>query len=238
MSTQNSVPLSELVAAWWIPLLVAATAVGAVLWVSWQAARAVSADAVVPALVLTAGVLVAILLVASLVLWRHSVHQARQLAAPNAELEQQRERFELAVAGSQNGLWDWETATDEVWYAPQFRELLGYDGEDTESMPPVLDSFNQRLHPEDMDPTWEKVNRHLAEGVPYDTEYRLRTEAGDYRWFRARGASVRDASGKATRMAGSVQDITDHKIAEQRLLETAEELRRRNSELEQFASIA
>jgi PAS domain S-box-containing protein len=61
------------------------------------------------------------------------------------------------------------------------------------------------------------LNEHRTHGAPYDAEFRLRTRSGNYRWFEARGKSVRDANGEALRMAGSITDITDRKHAESQL---------------------
>ena len=82
-----------------------------------------------------------------------------------------------------------------------------------------------RLHPADHDRTMEALFAHVKEHVPYDVEYRLQTKTGEYRWFRARGQAIWDESGQATRVAGSVSDITG-------LKETAEALRKAQTELE------
>ena len=123
------------------------------------------------------------------------------------------ERFALAVRGSSDGIWDWSVPTGEVYYSPRFKELLGY--QDTE-FPDVFTSFESHLHPHDLAPTLAAVHEHLQRRTPYDVEYRLRTKAGEYRWFRARGQALWDASGQATRMAGSITDISDRKRLQQR----------------------
>jgi light-regulated signal transduction histidine kinase (bacteriophytochrome) len=109
----------------------------------------------------------------------------------------------------------------------------------------MLTTFERHLHPDDQEKTWAAVNRHLDNDEPYDVEYRLRTRDGEYRWYRARGAAVRDESGAAVRMAGSIQDITEQKRFEQQLAQQAEalekanaELKRSNEELDSFAYIA
>ena len=122
-----------------------------------------------------------------------------------------KERLELAVAGATDGLWYWETDSEYVWYAPRFIELVGYEQEE---FPYKLESFNNLLHPDDFASTWEAVNEHLSKGRPYDVEYRLLHKGGAYRWFRARGAAIQDELGNPTRMAGSIQDITEKKQAE------------------------
>lgn len=119
------------------------------------------------------------------------------------------ERFQLAVRGTADGLWDWDLATNKVWYSSRMRELLGYRGDDEVAFPSVLDTLNRHLHPEDHRRTWAAVDLHIAKDLPYDIEYRLRTKSGQWRWFRARGACVRDHDGTARRMAGSIRDIQD-----------------------------
>jgi diguanylate cyclase (GGDEF)-like protein/PAS domain S-box-containing protein len=134
-----------------------------------------------------------------------------------ALLESQ-ERFDLAVRGSSDGIWDWIISTDEVHYSPRFKELLGYSDEE---FPDRLDSFKSRLHPDDAPATWEAVQRHLDSDEPYDVTYRLLTKSGQWRWFRHKGAAIRDAEGVARRMAGSISDITALKSAEERLAQDA-----------------
>src|SRR5262249_12876862 len=129
-------------------------------------------------------------------------------------LRESEERFALAVRGSSDGLWDWNVLTDEVYYSPRFKELMGYaDLEITN----VFSSWATRLHPEDHEKIIQALRDHPERRVPYDVEYRLRTKAGRYRWFRARGQAVWDETGRATRMAGSISDITDRKEAEYEL---------------------
>jgi len=124
------------------------------------------------------------------------------------------ERFDLAVRGSNDGLWDWNLRTNEVYHSPRFRELLRYESSE---FPDLLESFNSHLHPDDFERTWNAIRAHLETRFPYDTEYRLRTRDGQYRWFRSRGQAVWGADGKAIRMAGSLTEIHDRKIAEEAL---------------------
>ena len=117
------------------------------------------------------------------------------------------------MRGSNDGLWDWNVLTDEVYYSPRFKELLGYADHEMDN---VFASFEGRLHPDDRQETLDAVRVHLQESRPYDVQYRLRTKAGDYRWFRARGLAVRSEDGRATRMAGSITDITEQKRLQRR----------------------
>ena len=93
------------------------------------------------------------------------------------------ERFTLAVRGSTDGIWDWNVLTNEVYYSPRFKELLGYADDEMEN---VFAAFESRLLPEDVPRVHDALREHFARHVPYDIEYRLRTKSNEYRWFRAR----------------------------------------------------
>ncbi len=138
------------------------------------------------------------------------------------------ERLAVAIQGTNDGLWDWNLETNVVWFAPRYKEMLGY--EELE-FPNLLTSFETHLHPDDAESTEHAIKMHLEESIEYDVEHRLRKKSGEYCWFRARGAVARDRSGKAVRMSGSMQDISERKKYQQ----TVE---RSNRDLEQFAFIA
>jgi diguanylate cyclase (GGDEF)-like protein/PAS domain S-box-containing protein len=131
--------------------------------------------------------------------------QAAELALKLSE-----ERFQLAVSGSNDGLWDWNLAADEWYFSPRLFQLLGYEfGEVTGSWSVFMD----HVHEEDRELIKNALRSHLQQGTAYDVEIRLRTKHGGYRWFRTRGQSVRDAGGIAIRMAGAITDITEKQIA-------------------------
>ncbi len=131
------------------------------------------------------------------------------------QLQQTQERLDLAIRGTNDGLWDWNIPSDEVWYAPRFKELLGYSAAE---FPDVFASFESHLHPDDHDATLVAVDRHLRRHETYDVEYRLRRKTGEYRWFRARGQAVWDGKGNPIRMAGSIMDITERREAAEQLM--------------------
>jgi PAS domain S-box-containing protein len=138
-------------------------------------------------------------------------------------LQQSLERFDLAVRGANDGLWDWWLATNESWISSRFKELLGY-AEDWDPGNPI-EFWKSRLHPKDCDRVMQALRDHFENKVAYDTEYRLRTRDGEWRWFLARGQALWNAEGKPVRMAGSLRDITELKRAE-------EELRKHRNQLE------
>lgn len=134
----------------------------------------------------------------------------RTVAEQTAALRASEERFALAVRGSSDGIWDWNVVTNEVYYSARFKELLGYTDHEMEDQ---FAAFESRLHIEDRDRTLAMLQAHLEHRGPYDVEYRLQTKGGEHRWFQARGQAIWDAAGRASRMAGSITDITERRKA-------------------------
>jgi len=138
------------------------------------------------------------------------------------DLQESRERYRLAVAGSAAGIWDWDIRSDTVYYSGRLQELLGYrSGEFSDSQ----DEFWNRLHPDDLRAARVALNKHVEQGAPYFIDCRLETKSGEYRWFHVRGQALWDEEGRATRMSGSVTDIAVRKRMEQELMKSEERFR-------------
>ncbi len=127
------------------------------------------------------------------------------------DLKKVQERYELTIAGSSSGLWDWDLQSDKVYYSNRFKELLGYKPEDISDS---LDEFMARLHPDDLNDVRQAIDKHIEEEVPYILDYRLQIKSNEYKWFHARGQAFWDETGKAVRMSGSITDITQRKKTE------------------------
>jgi PAS domain S-box-containing protein len=145
---------------------------------------------------------------------RRVVKAEQELLRTNRRLQESEERYALAVRGSHVGLWDWKVGTDQVFYSPYYKTMLGYAEHE---VPPKLDFFKDSLHPDDYDSTFLAINEHLEHYAPFDIEFRLKQKSGEYHWFRSVGEALRDDQGVAVRMAGSHTDIEERKKAEQRL---------------------
>lgn len=158
------------------------------------------------------------------------------------ELDKFIDRFELANEMLSDGLWDMEViAGDPVnpknpfWWSNQFRRLLGFENE--EDFPNVLDSWASRLHPEDAGPTTEAFAKHLNDKTgktPYNLNYRLKMKTGEYRWFKAKGETKRDPSGRPLRVVGALTDI-DAQMQQEELRQT--EIKYQQRMEENFAEI-
>ena len=129
-----------------------------------------------------------------------------------AELSESEERFSLAVKAAGGGLWDLEPQTGKTWYSERFKELLGYSGDESDDAFP---GWENSLHPDDHDTVVAKLENHLDNRSPFNEVIRLKYKSGEYRWYRSMGQALWDDSGQAYRMAGSIVDITEGRLAQE-----------------------
>lgn len=137
-------------------------------------------------------------------------------AAPwDREDSASRSLLRLIAQSTNDGIWDWDLATDGVYYSPRWLELIGFlPGE----LPAHIDTFRGRLHPEDRAAVEQAVNECIGGNRPeYRLECRLRHKEGSWRTILTRGIVLRDAEGGAVRFAGTHTDITDRVRAAERL---------------------
>jgi len=145
--------------------------------------------------------------VGSLLSIANQVAIALQNARQYEQVREATERFELAVAGSNDGVWDWNIITNEVYYSPRLKEMVGYSDDEFGN---DFAEFEEKLHPEDHDWVMQTVTDYLEGKIPtYEPEFRFRHKDGSYRWILARGTVVRNEKGAPVRMAGSHTDTTE-----------------------------
>jgi diguanylate cyclase (GGDEF)-like protein/PAS domain S-box-containing protein len=139
--------------------------------------------------------------------------------AVDARLRESEHRFTLAVAGARDGIWDWDLVTDAVYFSPRWCELLGLD---PASVEPVAQSWLDRVWHEDRILLGRALRLHLeGKAAHFECEFRMRNASDTAVWVLARGVAIRDDSGKATRMAGSLSDISARKKGEAMLVHEA-----------------
>lgn len=131
-------------------------------------------------------------------------------------LEQAQQRFDRAVGGAMDGLWEWRIKRNEVWMSDQFFKILGYDPRVEEAS---FDFWESRIHPEDHQEVMRVLNAHLSENETYSTEHRLLCGDGVYRWVLSRGSSYYDGDGEREFLSGSLSIIQDRKDTERDLRE-------------------
>ena len=131
------------------------------------------------------------------------------------ELKEKKEQFELAIKGSNDGIWDWNFITNELYLSPRWKEQLGYRDDE---LPNQYSTVERLVYPDDLKMVNEKARRYLNNELPlYDIEMRMRHKDGSLRWIWARGEALRDKNGKAIRMAGSHTDVTERINIEKQL---------------------
>ncbi|MBI1326171.1 MAG: response regulator [Alphaproteobacteria bacterium] len=139
----------------------------------------------------------------------------RRRTRVEASLKSTDERFALAIEGTQDGIFDWNLQTGEMFYSRQFFRMLGYD---RDSFVGTMDEFKQLLHPEDSMRVWQFLESYLnGEVSEYAQEFRLKNKSGRWVWIQSRAKSILDYQGKPIRLVGAYTDISHVKEKQERL---------------------
>ncbi len=127
-------------------------------------------------------------------------------------LRSSEERFNLAIQGANDGLWDWDLDTDRLYFSPRWKEMLGYEEDEIGT---GLDEWRARVHPDDLGHALMNLHHYLDDETDcYQSEHRMRHKAGHYIWVLDRGIAQRDEQGVVHRMVGICSDISQRKHME------------------------
>jgi PAS domain S-box-containing protein len=142
----------------------------------------------------------------------------RHLETEALRLEQ--ERWQLVLQGSNDGIWDWNLQTNEVFRNPRWSAMLGYQCDELQNKHLV---WADLIHPDDREWVVATQQQYLYRQIPqYAVEYRLRCKDGTYKWVLSRGQAVWDEQGQPIRIVGSNTDIDDRKRVEEELRHSQE----------------
>lgn len=161
--------------------------------------------------------------------------RGQRLLKQQAELIQlNKERLQLVIDGTIDGIWDWPDARrDEIYWSPRWKALLGYKDDELVASKEL---FMKLLHPDDVEPLRLAIKACLEKDALFDIEYRLKKKSGEYGWFHGKGVVTHNAD--ITRLTGSITDITERKFSETIRDRLIKQLSDTNEQLEQFAYVA
>ena len=133
-----------------------------------------------------------------------------------ATLRESEGRWQFALEGSGDGVWDWNVSTDQVFLSAQWKRMLGYEEDEIED---TWKEWSTHVHPDDRERVNEAIYHHFRRESPvYVSEHRVRCKDGQYKWILGRGKVLSwTPEGKPLRMVGTQTDITERKQLEQRL---------------------
>jgi PAS domain S-box-containing protein len=177
----------------------------------------------------------------SILLRRQVMFRTRELLQVNREMEREVQarkeaegtvkliatRLQMALASSNIGLWDWDIESNDVWFSPELKRLIGYKDHE---IPNRFEEWEKRLHPEDRPKLMAEIKAYLQGHVQtYNVEFRLAHKDGSYRWINATGKLVSESGRNARRFMGSQVDITERKESEKALGEAYDIINRSSS---------
>jgi PAS domain S-box-containing protein len=166
-------------------------------------------------------VFTAISAILTMVITGYSENIEKLVNKKTKDLKESQTRFQLAVEGTRDGIWDWiDVEKNEVYWSPQFFKLLGYENEEIESS---YKTFMSLIHQDDEPKMLKAIDEHFNHNKPFEIECRLMHKSGSYRWFQVKGLLTINSDTGIKRMTGSISDISDRKYTERKLQKAKEE---------------
>ncbi|MHC1728882.1 MAG: PAS domain-containing protein [Syntrophobacteraceae bacterium] len=141
-----------------------------------------------------------------------------------AALRESEARWQFAIEGADDGLWDWNVQSDEVFLSRQWKAMLGFEDHEIGT---TMDDWDRRIHPRDKERVHADIKDHLDNRTPmYANEHCVQCKDGSYKWVLDRGKVIDwSEDGKPLRMIGTHSDITERKRAEAGLRNSEEYIR-------------
>ncbi len=137
---------------------------------------------------------------------RIEIQKRTQLEIENKRIQ---ERLSFALKGSNDGLWDWNISTNNIYYSPRWKDILGYKDNELKNQ---IQEWEELLHPDDIQSSWDELSRYLQSDNLLDRfsiNFRMRHKDGHFVPILSRANKITDKSGKAIRMVGTHVDLTE-----------------------------
>jgi len=152
-------------------------------------------------------------------LLNRAIRYALERSRAERDIRKLQERYELAVSGANDCIWDWEAAENATYFSPRWNDLIG---EESNTAPTALEAWTSRVHPQQQPALIEILHGNHAPGEQrFEYEHKLRRADGEYIWVVARGLVISDEKGHAKRIAGSISSIEERKQTEHQLIHDA-----------------
>ncbi|MBE1424891.1 PAS domain S-box-containing protein [Desulfomicrobium macestii] len=146
----------------------------------------------------------------------------RDLDEAHQALARSERRLSRAILASSDGIWEWSFDTGQAYFSPRWYEMLGYEDQE---LPMTFQTWKDLCHPEDFQQAYERIQVVVNSngGKSYNSEFRMRTRDGEWRWILGRGDVIeRDADGRPLLVSGTHTDVTERRLAEERLRQSEE----------------
>ena len=136
-------------------------------------------------------------------------HDITSVYNSNKNIQELNERMELALLGNHDAVWDFNLVTNEVYYSPRWKEMLGYSEDE---LPNEANVWDEHVHKQDKEKVLEAIKNHIEGKNEFvDIEHRLQHKNGKWLWIHIRAKAIFDKDGKAIRLIGTNTDITQQK---------------------------
>jgi two-component system, sensor histidine kinase and response regulator len=152
------------------------------------------------------------------------IRDITEIKKAEAALRDSEARWQFAIDGSGDGIWDWNIVTGKVFFSRRWKAMLGYAEDEIGD---ALNEWSDRVHPDDFSNSLKVIEAHLKNQTPdFVLEYRMRVKDGSWKWILDRGQVIeRSSDGSPMRVVGTHTDITARKVAEDELFLERERLR-------------
>jgi diguanylate cyclase (GGDEF)-like protein/PAS domain S-box-containing protein len=143
------------------------------------------------------------------------IHDVTETVHSGEALRVSEERYHLATQGANDGLWDWDLASNYIYYSPRFKTMLGYAEDEFKNLP---SEWFDRIHPDDAEHFRHIISSDVPEeGAKFEMEYRIKCKDESYRWMLMRCIAIEKSQGRYARLVGWQTDIHVRKQAEEQL---------------------
>ncbi len=163
---------------------------------------------------------------------RSLIESQQAISKTSENLMKSEERYSMALKGTRAGIYEWNVKENRVEVSDYWKTLLGYGPSEMTRV--TLETFLEMVHPDDIARISEAVQRHMSAQTPYQNEVRMRRKDGSFKWFQDTGIGKMDDAGNPQVVIGSIIEIHERKMAEEKILSQNDLLAKANKELDHF----